>query len=168
MAALDLAVPSAADHGSYADWYSDHWGPTHGLAMRLLDDPVTAEDVAAEVLCRVWNRWQTSGVPRWPTAYLAQATRNAVADVTRRRAHERRLLEQLATDRHERDPGEGVADRAAVVDVLDRLPAAERETLRLIYLEGLSPDEAAAQLGIRPGSVRSRLCRSRRRFAVEE
>jgi RNA polymerase sigma factor (sigma-70 family) len=168
MAAIDLAetLPSALGYRSYADWYAHHWEPTRNLASRLLGDAAAAEDVAAEVLYRVWARWQTSGVPRWPTAYLAQAVRNAVASTIRRDVRDRRMLERLASDEEAPDPGDGIADRAAVADLLDRLPAAEREAVVLYYLEDLSADEIATRLGIRPVSVRSRLCRSRRRLAA--
>jgi RNA polymerase sigma factor (sigma-70 family) len=167
MTAIDLAetLPSALGHGSYADWYDHHWEPTRNLATRLLRDAAAAEDVAAEVLCRVWARWQSAGVPRWPAAYLAQATRNAVASTIRRNVRDRRMLERLESDRQEPDPGDRIAERAAVADLLDRLPPAEREAVVLYYLEELSADEIATRLGIRPSSVRSRLCRSRRRLA---
>ena len=170
MAAIDLAdtLPSALGYGSYADWYADRWLPTRDLATRLLGDAAAAEDVAAEVLCRVWARWQTAGVPRSPNAYIARATRNAVASAIRRDVRDRRILERLASDQQVPDPGDRVAERAAVADLLDRLPAVEREVLVLFYLEDLSADEIATRLGIRPVSVRSRLCRTRRRLAAVE
>jgi RNA polymerase sigma-70 factor, ECF subfamily len=127
---------------------------------------VAAEDVAAEVLCRVWARWETAGLPRSPTAYLARATRNAAASTIRRAARDRHLLRRLDHDLPEPDPGVLIAERAEVADLLDRLPAAEREAVELYYLEDLSADEIATRLGIRPVSVRSRLLRSRRRLAA--
>lgn len=168
MAALVLAetLPSALGHESYADWYAHHWNPTRNLAARLLGDAAAAEDIAAEVLCRVWTRWQRAGVPRWPTAYLNQATRNAVASAVRRDVRDRQMLERFASDQQEPDPADSVGERAAVSELLDRLPAAEREAVVLFYLEDLSADEIARRLGIEPGSVRSRLCRGRRRLVA--
>jgi RNA polymerase sigma factor (sigma-70 family) len=168
MTGIDLAesLCLALGFASHADWYAHHWQPTRNLAMGLLGDPAAAEDVAAEVLCRVWDRWQAAGVPDRPTAYLAQATRNAVTSAIRRNVRDRRLVEKLASDRHEPDPGDRIGERAEVVALLERLPEPEREAVTLFYLEDLSADEIAARLGIRPVSVRSRLCRSRRRLAA--
>jgi RNA polymerase sigma factor (sigma-70 family) len=162
---LDESLPSALGYGSYSDWYAHQWEPTRNLATRLLGDPAAAEDIAAGVLYRVWARWEIAGVPRWPNAYLAQATRNAVASKIRRDAQDRHLVERIDPSPHEPDPGDGVAERAAVADLLDQLPAAEREAVVLFYFEDLSADEIATRLGIRPGSARSRLCRGRRRLA---
>lgn len=170
MAATVLAesLPSALGYESYADWYTHQWGPTLGLASRLLGDVAAAEDVAAEVLARVWARWEVAGVPRWPNAYLAQATRNAVASTMRRGARERELIERFDVDTHEPDPGDRIVESAAVTDLLNDLPADVRETLEMFYLQDLSAEEIADRLGIEPVSVRSRLCRGRRRLVVAQ
>lgn len=49
-------------------------------------------------------------------------------------------------------------------EALAGLPPEEREVLLLVAWEDLSPSEAAAALGIPPGTARSRLFRARRRL----
>ena len=46
------------------------------------------------------------------------------------------------------------------------LPADDREVLRLVAWEGLSPKEAAAVLGVAPAAARKRLQRARSRVRV--
>jgi RNA polymerase sigma factor (sigma-70 family) len=54
---------------------------------------------------------------------------------------------------------------AVLHEELDRLPDRFRLPLLLCYLEGLSRDEAATQLGWTPGTLRGRLARGRRALA---
>lgn len=55
------------------------------------------------------------------------------------------------------------------VEALYRLPAEQRATLLLVVLDGLSYQEAAGILGVRLGTVRSRIARAREalRLALE-
>jgi RNA polymerase sigma-70 factor (ECF subfamily) len=57
----------------------------------------------------------------------------------------------------------GLAD-SGLAAALARLGEADRELLLLIAWEGLSPAEAAVVLGVKPGTVRVRLSRARRRL----
>jgi RNA polymerase sigma factor (sigma-70 family) len=59
------------------------------------------------------------------------------------------------------------AERArAVASAIRALPATEREVLLLVAWEQLTPAEAAAALGIPPGTARSRLHRARARLRL--
>ena len=49
---------------------------------------------------------------------------------------------------------------------IDALPPDEREVVRLQHLEGLTHTEIAEQLGIPPGTVKSRSHRAHQRLAV--
>jgi RNA polymerase sigma factor (sigma-70 family) len=66
------------------------------------------------------------------------------------------------------DPWDDVVDRVdaaaqapALVSALRTLPATERDVLLLVAWEQLTPMEAAAVLGVPPGTARSRLHRAR-------
>ncbi len=97
---------------------------------------------------------------------LRVAAKARLADV-RRRARERRGGEMMAA-RHVID-----ADARPILDPerwhqlhdeLDRLPDSFREPLVLCYLEGLTQEQAAAQLRCPLGTVQSRLARGRARL----
>jgi RNA polymerase sigma factor (sigma-70 family) len=71
------------------------------------------------------------------------------------------------------DPWDEVADRLdaaararAVAAAVRSLPPAERDVLLLVAWEQLSPVEAAAVLGVPPGTARSRLHRARSKLRL--
>ena len=52
-------------------------------------------------------------------------------------------------------------EQAALRAALDHLPADQRETLELIFYHELTGPEAAAVLGVAPGTIKSRLNRAK-------
>jgi RNA polymerase sigma-70 factor, ECF subfamily len=149
----------------FAAWYGDRWEPSRRLAARLTGNDADGEDIAAAVLVDVWQRWQLTGWPDAPDAYLHRAVRNRVASHLQRRDREREATVRLGQrDRSDqRDPATVVTDRVAVDEVLAELPPEERRTVELRYLADLSGPATARALGLRPVPVRSRIHRSRRR-----
>jgi RNA polymerase sigma-70 factor, ECF subfamily len=166
-AELDGALLTVGDEAElFTSWYARRWEPTVRHAASLLGDRADAEDVAAEVLAKVWERWRTAGEPEHPVAYVRRAVSNHVASRFRRRALERAVScfgsDPVATESHER----AVADGAEVSWLLEQLDTAERAALSAHYLEDRSCADIAAEAGIAVASVRSRLHRGRRRLAA--
>lgn len=63
----------------------------------------------------------------------------------------------------------GLVDRLWMADLIAELPSVEQEACRLVYLEGLSPAQAAERLATTPNNVHQRTfhARNRLREAVE-
>lgn len=122
-----------------------------------------ADDAAQEALVQVFRDLRTL---REPDALRGWARRIAVRESVRHAqraragAHAPGAAEAtLAADA--RDPALAPDVRA----VLARLAPEQRAILVLRDLEGLSEEEAAAQLGVAKGTVKSRLFRAREAFA---
>ena len=64
-----------------------------------------------------------------------------------------------------RESAEGKIFLSEVLNMLDRLPEAQKEAVYLVYVEGLSYDEAARTLDIPTGTLTSRLVRGRTKIA---
>jgi RNA polymerase sigma-70 factor (ECF subfamily) len=138
-------------------------------ACGLLDDPDDADDVAQQVLVRLYTHLgRFRGLARFST-WLYQITLNAARDARRRRVRRARVVERMATINPPpvatTDPGDRMAER----DVMDRahaalaaLPARQRAVFDLVELQGYGPQEAAALLGISPPTARTHLLRARR------
>ena len=118
-----------------------------------------AHDALQESLTAAWRG--LPGLRRadrfWP--WLAGIASNKAADIHRRRRHTADV----------ESPGESHDDDLLLEtrEALSALPAHFREVLLLRYLLGLSEEEAAAALGVRVGTVKSRCSRARRALLEE-
>jgi RNA polymerase sigma-70 factor (ECF subfamily) len=118
-----------------------------------------AHDALQETLTAAWR-----GLPTlrradrfWP--WLAGIASNKAADIHRRRT--RTVDAESAAESHDNDL------LLETREALSALPAHYREVLLLRYLLGLSEEEAAAALGVRVGTIKSRSSRARRALLEE-
>jgi RNA polymerase sigma-70 factor, ECF subfamily len=126
-----------------------------------------AEDLVQETYARVLAR------PRFLTGedelgYVLRAVRNTL--ISQRRTERRRpvtteLVDEVAAGtRGDDDPAEATETRQ-VYAAIAALPEEFRDALVAIDIVGLSYDEAARALGVREGTITSRLFRARDRVA---
>jgi RNA polymerase sigma-70 factor (ECF subfamily) len=123
-----------------------------------------ADDAAQEALVQVFRDLRTLREPAALRGWARRiAVRESIRHAQRARADGARASGDAAA--HARsDPGD-LALAPDVRAVLGRLAPEQRAILVLRDLEGLSEEEAAAQLGVAKGTVKSRLSRAREAFA---
>jgi RNA polymerase sigma-70 factor (ECF subfamily) len=148
-----LAMSRLVD--SLAPWIARICG---GIA---LDD---ADDAAQEALVQVFRGLKDL---RDPAALRGWARRIAVREAVRhaQRAREERAREDGEISAELVAPARDLALASDVRTVLAGLAPEQRAILVLRDLEGLSEEDAAAQLGVARGTVKSRLFRARAAFA---
>ncbi len=126
-----------------------------------------AEDVVQSALLSVHRSLGDFREGSRFTTWLYSVVRRAAADwrrsERRRSTRERRWAEQLDTST-EPDFGRAGVERdlAAALELLQTLPARQREAFDLTELQGKSYDEAAALLGLSTSTVRVHVLRARR------
>jgi RNA polymerase sigma factor (sigma-70 family) len=143
-----------------------HSARVYRLAYRLTGNPHDAEDLTQEVFVRVF-RSLADYTPGTFEGWLHRITTNLFLDQVRRKARIR--FEALPDDADrvagkDPTPAQLVDDRLFDADVqaaLDALPPEFRSAVVLCDIEGLSYEEIAATLGIKLGTVRSRIHRGR-------
>jgi RNA polymerase sigma factor (sigma-70 family) len=162
-----LAPPGDWTPPSWEEIVRAHSARVYRLAYRLTGNQHDAEDLTQEVFVRVFRSLSTY-TPGTFEGWLHRITTNLFLDMVRRRARIR--FEGMADDAHERLPGREpspqqlVDDRSFDGDVqaaLDELPPDFRAAVVLCDIEGLSYEEIAATLGVKLGTVRSRIHRGR-------
>jgi RNA polymerase sigma factor (sigma-70 family) len=170
---LDSAVLDKAEAGSdwtpptWEDVVRDHSARVYRLAYRLTGNTHDAEDLTQEVFVRVF-RSLSSYSPGTFEGWLHRITTNLFLDMARRR--QRIRFEGLGEETAARirgaepTPAQVFDDRHFDCDVqaaLKALPPEYRAAVILCDIEGLSYEEIADTLGIKLGTVRSRIHRGR-------
>ncbi|HVE62606.1 MAG TPA: RNA polymerase sigma factor SigE [Mycobacteriales bacterium] len=143
-----------------------HSARVYRLAYRLTGNKHDAEDLTQEVFVRVF-RSLADYTPGTFEGWMHRITTNLFLDQVRRKARIR--FEALPDDAErvagkDRSPEQQVDDGLFDPDVqaaLDALPADFRAAVVLCDIEGLSYEEIAETLGIKLGTVRSRIHRGR-------
>jgi RNA polymerase sigma-70 factor, ECF subfamily len=123
--------------------------------IAMIGETAEVEDVLQDVLFTICRRLRTLNDARLfrPWAHRI-ATRAAWRSVNRRRR------EQLRTESIDADSLPAnlpVPQSSDVLAMLTRLSPASRVVLMLHYVEGLTIEATAAELGLAPGTVKSRL-----------
>jgi RNA polymerase sigma-70 factor, ECF subfamily len=162
-----MAAHVAGDPRAFEELVRRHTERLWAFAVRTLGDSHDASDALQEAFLsafRAADRWRgEASVSTW----LHRIVYHACLDrVRRRRTHQ---ADPLGEDTDVPVPRDAVADRMTVLAVdeaLEALPAAQRAAVVLVDMEGLSIAEAAAALGVREGTVKSRAARGRYRLAV--
>jgi RNA polymerase sigma-70 factor (ECF subfamily) len=138
--------------------YAEHAPSVLRYATRLTGDRGAAEDVVQETLLRAWKHAdrlvESQGSVR---GWLLTVARNLVNDRARARAI--RPAEVAEVDERcavGRDHSESVLNTLLVVDALDEVSAEHREVLLKLYCQDRSISQAARELGVPPGTVKSR------------
>jgi RNA polymerase sigma factor (sigma-70 family) len=143
-----------------------HSARVYRLAYRLTGNRHDAEDLTQEVFVRVFRSLSTY-TPGTFEGWLHRITTNLFLDTARRKA---RIRFDALPDDAERIPGRERSPQQVLDDsqfdgdiqaALDALPPDFRAAVVLCDLEGLPYDEIAATLGIKVGTVRSRIHRGR-------
>ncbi|HTW02935.1 MAG TPA: sigma-70 family RNA polymerase sigma factor [Streptosporangiaceae bacterium] len=161
----------AHDPDALEAFYRQHVALVTRFVARRVADPHMVADLTAQVFLAVIGSAHSYRPSRGPqSAWLYGIARNVIAEESRRSASERRAVGRIAGRRlldeddiarlEERIDAESLG--RAAYQALARLKEDERAVLELVAIDGLLVKEAAAALGIRPGTARARLQRARR------
>jgi RNA polymerase sigma factor (sigma-70 family) len=166
--ALASGAPEApVDPPSWDDVVRDHGARVYRLAYRLTGNQHDAEDLTQEVFVRVF-RSLSQYTPGSFEGWLHRITTNLFLDQVRRK--QRIRFDGLPDDAADRIPSREVGpaqlidDRSYDADVqtaLDALHPDFRVAVVLCDVEGMTYEEISELLGIKLGTVRSRIHRGR-------
>ncbi len=145
---------------SLAELYAAHRLSFVRLAVLLVDDQASAEDVVQDAFTRLAGRLDQLREPAAALGYLRTSVVNGSRSALRRRrtarAYEPPLEPQAAPD----DALVLAEEHREVLEALDRLAPRQREVLVLRYWAGLSEVEIAEACRISRGAVKSTASRA--------
>lgn len=143
------------------DLYRSHRMGMVRLAILLVDDLQSAEDVVQEAFAGLYKNWSSLRDRRAAIGYLRMAVVNGSRSMLRRRRTARAYVPPDAgTARSAESLAMMSAEHQAVVVALAELPERQREVLVLRYYGGLSEAEIAEATGLARGTVKSTASRA--------
>jgi RNA polymerase sigma-70 factor (ECF subfamily) len=136
-----------------------------GLAYSILRDRESAEDVTQEVFIKVWRALPAYDGRASISTWIYTITRNASVSALRARHPQSSLSDPdvmaAAEANYPGPPTDVLAERAAILKIVDRLPTKQRQVVMLFYMEDQSHEEVATMLAIPVGTVKTLLHRAR-------
>lgn len=177
-ATLDLSDKSDVDlirliaegrEEALSELYDRYNRLVYSLAIYILEDPQTAEEVTQDVFVRIWEnagsyRMERAQVSTW----LTSIARHRAIDVLRRQGvrpegHSVTWDDLIPAEVPKLDGGnpEDAADQSLLRDRVQQairaLPAEQQAALKLAYFYGYSHSQIAAQLGEPLGTIKTRI-----------
>jgi RNA polymerase sigma-70 factor (sigma-E family) len=162
-------VPGDDADAAVAALFGSHRLAMVRLAVLLVDDLETGEDVVQDAFAALHRRWPALADREAAIGYLRSCVLNGSRSVLRRRRTVRRNPYAEAGDVTV-EAADGrlllAEEHRDVIAALQRLPRRQREVIVLRYWSELSEAEIAATLGISLGAVKSNAFHGRQAIAA--
>jgi RNA polymerase sigma-70 factor, ECF subfamily len=151
------------DERAFMALYDRHAGQVYGLTLRILHDPMLAEEATQDTFLKVWSRARQYLAERGPLLiWLLTIARHTALDRVRMEARRPSLSDGT-------DPEDGwpeIPDSGTFSDeyrwrsmyfAVQSLLPDHRRVIELAYYQGMSQSEIAETLGWPLGTVKTRL-----------
>jgi RNA polymerase sigma-70 factor (ECF subfamily) len=160
----------AGEQRAFEELVRRHQDRVFSVARGVVRDPDDAADIAQEAFIAVLRHLDTFQEGAAFTTWLHRITLRKAYDHLRRRVPEPVDPAGLAMAHQEaRDPdphGTGLT-QSAILEAITTLDAGFRDAVLLVDVAGLGVEEAAAALGVAPGTIKRRVFRGRAALARE-
>ena len=140
--------------------YTTHYRSLVRLAVLLVRDVATAEEVVQDSFIAMHGAWRRLRDPEKALSYLRQSVVNKSRSVLRHRMVVDKNAPKPAPDMPSAEQGAlSLLERSAVIAALRTLPLRQREALVLKFYADLSEAQIATAMGISRGAVKSHTAR---------
>jgi RNA polymerase sigma-70 factor (ECF subfamily) len=131
----------------------------YSVALRVLRDPASAEDVLQEVFMQIWRNPNSFIATRGSLGgWLAVVARNRSIDALRRKRPSEPVEDMaLASNYNLADEAERNSLMEKARGVIRLLPMEQRKTLEMAFFDGLTHSEIAEMTGDPLGTVKTRI-----------
>jgi RNA polymerase sigma-70 factor (sigma-E family) len=155
-------APAAWDAAAVVtEIYTGHYNQLVRLALLLVHDVQTAEEVVQDAFEAMHLAWRRLHDQEKALSYLRQTVVNRSRSVLRHRKVVDLHAPKPAPDEPSAEHAAmALLDRSAVISALHTLPARQREAVVLRYYADLSEADIAQAMGISKGAVKSHTARA--------
>ncbi|HWZ00469.1 MAG TPA: sigma-70 family RNA polymerase sigma factor [Edaphobacter sp.] len=154
-----LASVHRGDESAMASLFDRYSKIVYSVALRVLRDPASAEDVLQEVFMQIWRNPNSFVATRGSLGgWLAVVARNRSIDALRRKRPSEQVDDMaLASNYNLADEAERNSLMEKARGVIRLLPMEQRKTLEMAFFDGLTHSEIAEMTGDPLGTVKTRI-----------
>jgi RNA polymerase sigma-70 factor, ECF subfamily len=154
-----LALVRRGDEHAMSVIYDRYSRVVYSVALRVLRDPASAEEILQEVFLHVWRTPERFVAVRGSFgAWLTVIVRNRSIDALRRKKPID-TIDELSLTSHYDLASEAERNTMAELAraVIVKLPPDQRKTLEMAFFDGLTHTEIAEMTADPPGTVKTRI-----------
>ena len=152
------------DTSAFEMLYDGYHRLVYGVALRMLADTASAEDVTQAVFLKIWsspNLFESGNFAGW----IVRITRNRALDMLRSKTRQHdELPEALPDDSPLEERAFATLDAERVRAALATLPEEQRQPIELGFFGGITHEEIARRCGIPLGTIKTRIRSGLRRL----
>jgi RNA polymerase sigma-70 factor, ECF subfamily len=154
-----LALVQKGEEAAMASLFDRYASIVYSIALRILRDPMAAEDVLQEIFMQIWRNPEGFLANRGSmAAWLAVIARNRSIDILRRRKPNDSVEDVIL---HSKTNIAEEVERDALIakaqSIIHSLPTDQRKTLEMAFFDGLTHTEIAEMTGDPLGTVKTRI-----------
>ena len=153
------------DSGAFEVLYDRYHRLVYGVALRVLGEPGSAEDVTQAIFMKLWTDPKSFTAGNF-NAWIVRVARNRALDALRSRSARQHdeLPEAMPAQDAIEDTALAEFDAQAVRGALAQLPEEQRRLIELGFFGGVTHHEIARTTGIPLGTVKTRIRSGLRRL----
>jgi RNA polymerase sigma-70 factor, ECF subfamily len=154
-----LSLVQKGNEGAMASLFDRYSKVVYSVALRVLRDPASAEDVLQEVFMQIWRNPNGFIASRGSLGgWLAVVARNRSIDALRRKRPSEQVDDMaLASNYNLANEAERNNLMEKARGVIRLLPMEQRKTLEMAFFDGLTHSEIAEMTGDPLGTVKTRI-----------
>jgi RNA polymerase sigma-70 factor (ECF subfamily) len=154
-----LSLVQKGDEYAMASLFDRYSKIVYSVALRVLRDPASAEDVLQEIFMQIWRNPDGFTATRGSLGgWLAVVSRNRSIDALRRKRPTEQVDDMaLASPYNLADEAERNNMMEKARSVIHLLPTEQRKTLEMAFFDGLTHSEIAEMTGDPLGTVKTRI-----------
>ena len=146
------------DADAFETLYDAYHRLVYGIAVRMVSDVATAQDVTQAVFMKVWTSPELFRGGNF-AAWIVRLARNRALDVLRSRTlhPQDELSDAIPEDSNVENVAFAHIDADRVQNALTTLPPEQREAIELGFFGGVTHEEIAKRTGTPLGTIKTRI-----------
>jgi len=153
------------DEKAFRQIYDLYAGRLQAFALRIVKSPTLAEDLIQDIFVNLWELRESLDPQKNFQSFLYTITRNHALNLLKRSSANAVVLNEIfihaaKTSNTTEDLIEFDETSRILHEAVEQLPPQQRRVFEMCKLNGLSYEQAAAELNISPGTINAHMVKS--------